>query len=261
VVPSGTGDDLDLQQNTKVLATLAYDPSPVEVQVTFHVAENPRRHIAVLDDLDRLSLLPDALLRDIVSRLPIKDVVRTAVLSRRWRPLYAAPSVSFVRCSLIFTSCGDSRDVLRLDPNPCDALRPGCFHEVRVISGTVPVAMRERLPGPARGHHAHGNCTILVSFDLDPRDVDPERAYTISAFESFHIGRVKCVLHAVPLGAYDNSLDDGPKLGVAEVALAAAAALRTDAVGAVGGGPLAGVAVMDQRNYTKLSKKIFHRGG
>jgi hypothetical protein len=51
------------------------------------------------------------------------------------------------------------------------------------------------------------------------------------------------VLHAVPLGAYDNSLDNGPELGVAEVALAAAAALRTDVVGAVGGGPLAGVVV------------------
>jgi hypothetical protein len=43
------------------------------------------------------------------------------------------------------------------------------------------VATREHLPATARGHHAHGNRTILVGFDLDPRDVDLERAYTISA--------------------------------------------------------------------------------
>ncbi|CAD6244070.1 unnamed protein product [Miscanthus lutarioriparius] len=44
--------------------------------------------------LDRLSLLPDVLLGNIVSRLPIKDATRTSVLSRRWRPLYGAPSVN-----------------------------------------------------------------------------------------------------------------------------------------------------------------------
>ena len=48
-------------------------------------------------DLDRLSLLPDVLLRDIVSCLPIKDAARTAVLSHRWRPLCASSSVSLVQ--------------------------------------------------------------------------------------------------------------------------------------------------------------------
>lgn len=37
--------------------------------------------------LDRLSFLPDVLLRNIVSRLPIKAAARMAVLSHRWRPL------------------------------------------------------------------------------------------------------------------------------------------------------------------------------
>ncbi|CAN6282956.1 unnamed protein product [Urochloa humidicola] len=38
--------------------------------------------------VDRLSFLPAVLLSNIISRLPVKDAARTAVLSRRWRPIW-----------------------------------------------------------------------------------------------------------------------------------------------------------------------------
>jgi hypothetical protein len=77
------------------------------------------------------------------------------VLSRHWRPLCAALSVSFIRGSPIFTSCGDSRDVLRLDPNPCDTLRPRGPRRLRHSSRGHARAPPGHRPWPPRAWQPH----------------------------------------------------------------------------------------------------------
>ncbi|KAF8656427.1 hypothetical protein HU200_060700 [Digitaria exilis] len=43
---------------------------------------------------DRISALPSTVLREIVSRLPIKDAARTSVLSKRWLPVWLSAPVA-----------------------------------------------------------------------------------------------------------------------------------------------------------------------
>jgi hypothetical protein len=80
------------------------------------------------------------------------------------------------------------------------------------------------------------------------------------------LGRVECALHATPFGGYDGSLDDDPESGAAHFdapldgavghvgqASGAAAALRSDAVGAAGGGLLAWVVAAVSAQATCLT--------
>jgi hypothetical protein len=61
------------------------------------------------DGEDRISTLPDEILREVFSRLPIKDAARTAVLSPRWRRVWHSTALVLYDAHLFPSSSEDAR--------------------------------------------------------------------------------------------------------------------------------------------------------
>ncbi|KAF8670894.1 hypothetical protein HU200_050159 [Digitaria exilis] len=108
---------------------LACLPAPaVTVDGTLSAADGGEA--AAADGVDRISALPDDLRRRIVSRLPIKDAVRTTTLSTRWRRVWHSTPLVLYDSHL---DPGDpaTRAVAAVD-RVLEGHDPGPFHTVHL---------------------------------------------------------------------------------------------------------------------------------
>jgi hypothetical protein len=95
---------------------------------------------------DRISALPDGLLRNVVSRLPVKDGARTDALSRRWRGLWRATPLVLDDAHLLTDGPGvDWRAPSAGVVSRVLASHPGPFRWVHLLSNFIDESNQDAL--------------------------------------------------------------------------------------------------------------------
>ncbi|CAM0957599.1 unnamed protein product [Alopecurus aequalis] len=133
---------LDMGSNLMLYLVYDYLPRPpVTPNATLSLSGAPW----VSDGVDRTSHLPDLVLRNIVSRLPIKDAARTAAIASRWRPLWLSAPLTLVDSHLL-PDCGAAGPYIIGAPSP------------RAVTAAVSNVLSAH-PGPFRCIHL--TCTNM----------------------------------------------------------------------------------------------------
>ncbi|CAM0874493.1 unnamed protein product [Alopecurus aequalis] len=114
---------------------------------THHALPDPPASVDALlfallphDAVDRLSLLTDVLLGNIVSRLPIKEAARTAALSRRWRGVWRSTPLVLVDAHILPAGTAVARADARRVTSAVSrifAVHPGPFRCVHLTSSNM----------------------------------------------------------------------------------------------------------------------------
>ncbi|RCV29515.1 hypothetical protein SETIT_6G019800v2 [Setaria italica] len=142
------------------------------------------------DGVDRISGLSDALLRDIVSRLPFKDAARTSVLATRWRRVWLAAPLAVADAHLLDHWPPAPADAPAVTAAVSGALaaHPGPFRCAHLVSTRMD-AYQPQLKRWLRILAAKGVQELVLVNRPGPREVPlPDTLFRIANLTCLYIG-------------------------------------------------------------------------
>ncbi|CAO2201054.1 unnamed protein product, partial [Urochloa humidicola] len=206
-------DVRDTEQLVSYVSSCLPDP-PVSTTARF----SARRGAAASDGADRISDLSDALLHDIVSRLPFKDAARTAVLATRWRRVWLSAPLAVADAHLLDHWPPVPADAPAVTAAVSSALaaHPGPFRCTHLVSTRMD-AYQPQLRRWLRLLAAKGVQELVLINRLGPREVPlPDTLFRIATLTCLYIGFWKFPDAACLQGA---SFPNLRELGICSVAV------------------------------------------